>query len=98
MEIELYKDSEDWLMYTNAGNKTITKRLNTLIKKINKNKDCNYLKNLNSFEVFIRSYGKMTTEASDTSVREMIWMSLIHLSKQCNITESTLNEIWDNNY
>lgn len=95
--ISLYQGSrERWGMYTRLGDRNVTKRLNTLIKKLNKTDD--YTKKLHCFGVFIKSYSKVTSEASDTDVREQIYSALQNLAKQSDVSNEALYELWETYY
>ena len=78
VKVNLVDDAEDrhWGMFTSAGNKSISRKAVTLIKKLKKAKTL--AQKMNALTAFLRSYRRMggtktMGESSDTAVRESVW-------------------------
>lgn len=72
---DLINIGEYWEMFTNAGNKSITKKFELLVKRLEKAKTQS--QKLRAVELFISSFYKMSKsktmrEAGDTAVRERV--------------------------
>lgn len=86
---------EDWGMFTKQGNKSLEKKAELLVKKIEENKD--YEESIFSF---LRSFRRMHTsknmsEASDTEVREQVWSFLKKVCSAINISEDIADYFWE---
>ena len=87
-----------WGMYTSAGNKSIMKKAQKLVNRIEGEKK--YTKKLDLFGAFFKGWRKLQntknmSEASDTDVREQVWGFACIVAKAVNVDEESLDKIWD---
>jgi hypothetical protein len=89
---------KEWGMYTAQGNKSLTKKAEILVSKIESTTST--IERLALFAKFFKSYRKMSQfksfrGAGDTAVRECVWDFALEVGKCVGIDYSTLDNIWD---
>jgi uncharacterized membrane-anchored protein YjiN (DUF445 family) len=94
------KAPSDWDMYTKAGDKSLQKKAQLLINKIENSKTEKQIHN--AIAAFIKSYRRMSksktmSEASDTAVRECVFSFLEKVARCTGIDIELLETIWYEN-
>jgi len=90
-----------WGMFTAQGNSRMKAKATALVKNVEKAGD-SYSKKVAAFEKYFKSYRKacasnseVMAEAGDTSVREHVWYFALMVGKAVDVSENTLDDIWD---
>jgi len=92
----------DWGMFTRPGNRAITKRVHTLIIKL-ETKCMTFEKKRSAFRTFFKGFTKMEDsknygEAGDTDVRDQVWSYAVQLGNKHHVSYDTLDELWEHRY
>ena len=97
---------DSWGMFTSAGNRSLTKKAQTLVRKLEKIIDesdypwGNSTKKENAILAYFRSYRRMCdskqfSEASDTAVRECVWCFGEKVAKCIGMDWDALGNLWE---
>ena len=93
---------EEWGMFTSKGNKSLQKKAQTLLDKLDKTSHGEAEKQISYLLQFLRAYHKMgytetMGEASDTAVRECVW---IFFERACEAIGlgSSADDLWEKAY
>jgi len=89
---------QKWGMYSSGGNKSLEKKAERLLKKVQANKST--VKRLAAFAEFFRGWRSMQNtktmrESGDTAVREVVWGFALEVGRCVGIDNYTLDTIWD---
>lgn len=89
-----------WGMFTAQGNSRMRAKALSLIKKLEKAEG--YSDKVKAFEQYFKAYRKacnsdseVMAEAGDTSVRESVWWFALQAGKAVDVSESTLDDLWE---
>jgi uncharacterized lipoprotein YajG len=96
-----FKPYKEWGMYTPQGDKSLEKKAQLLINKINKANTIHEI--CYAIGLFVKSYRRMSktktlAEASDTEVRNVVFSFLEKVCKDVGIDSYHLESIWDMYY
>ena len=87
----------DWGMCSKAGDRALTKKAESLLRKLEKYNGQGDAKILSAFNSYFKSFAKCSKtypEARDTEVREIVWGFALDESKRFGIDYNTLDKIW----
>ena len=92
---------DHWGMYTPAGNKSIKKKAEKLVKEIQEvtgisDKLAVFKKYFKGWRSLHRT--KTMAESSDTEVRECVWCFAEQVAKAVDVDSSSLDKVWDEVY
>jgi len=88
---------KDWGMFSSQANRAMRLKAESLLKKLDKNKEKGHIALLKAFESYFKSYQKSKKtypEAGDTAVREEIWGFALDEARRHGISYDELDKIW----
>jgi len=90
-----------WGMFTSQGNSRMKAKAEALVRNIEKAGD-SYSKKVSAFEKYFKAYrsacnskSNTMSEAGDTAVRETVWEFATKVGNAVDVSENTLDDIWD---
>lgn len=89
-----------WGMFTAQGNSRMKAKANSMVKKLEKAKS--YSDKVKAFEQYFKAYrsacnstSEVMSEAGDTDVREQVWWFAVQAGKAVDVSENTLDDLWE---